>query len=139
MLPSASRQARLIAITLVVIAAILMITVVPFIGFGMANPVAQGQLARIEKFTAEGTPESLVNAALLKLTPWMITFFFPMWSLLSLVAGIVLLVIARDLYNGEKWSRGLALLCLAQALTMQRHPYIIFGPDCCRSNLTPEE
>lgn len=113
MSPATSRNARLIAITFVVIAAILMITVVPFIGFGMANPVAQGQLARIEKFTAEGTPESLVNAALLKLTPWMITFFFPMWSLLSLVAGIVLLVIARDLYNGEKWSRGLALLCLA--------------------------
>ena len=113
MLPATSRNARLIAITIVVIAAILMITVVPFIGFSMANPVAQGQLARIEKFTTEGTPESLTNAALLKLTPWMITFFFPMWSVLSLVAGIVLLVIAKDLYNGEKWSRGLALLCLA--------------------------
>lgn len=113
MLPATSRNARLIAVTIVVIAAILMITVVPFIGFGMANPVAQGQLARIEKFTTEGTPESLTNAALLKLTPWMITFFFPMWSVLSLVAGIALLVIAKDLYNGEKWSRGLALLCLA--------------------------
>ena len=113
MLPATSRNARLIVITLVVIAAILMITVVPFIGFGMANPVAQGQLARIEKFTAEGTPESLTNAALLKVTPWLITFFYPFWSLLSLVGGIALLVIARDLYNGEKWARGLALLCLA--------------------------
>lgn len=113
MLPATPRNKRSIAVAIVVIAAILMITVVPFIGFGMANPVAQGQLARIEKFTAEGTPESLVNAATLKLTPWMITFFFPMWSVLSLVGGIVLLVIAKDLYNGAKWSRGLALLCLA--------------------------
>jgi hypothetical protein len=113
MLPSTSRQARLIVITLVVIAAILMIAVVPFIGFGMANPIAQGQLARVEKFKAEGTPEMAVQAALLELTPWLITFFYPFWSLLSLVAGIALLVIAADLYRGEKWARGLALLCLA--------------------------
>ena len=113
MLPATSRNARSIAVAIVVIAAILMITVVPFTSFGMANPVAHGLLARIEKFTAEGTPESLTNAALLKLTPWMITFFFPMWGVLSLVAGIALLVIAKDIYNGEKWSRGLALLCLA--------------------------
>ena len=106
-------NARLIVVTLVVIAAILMITVVPFIGFGMANPIVQGQQARIEKFTAEGTPESLSNAALLELTVWLVTFFFPFWSVLSLVAGIALLVIAKDLYNGEKWARGLALLCLA--------------------------
>jgi hypothetical protein len=97
----------------VVIAAILMITVVPFIGFGMANPVASGQLARIEKNLALGTPEGNMQAALLKVTPWLITFFYPFWSLLSLIGGITLLVIARDLYNGKKWTRGLALLCLA--------------------------
>ncbi|MEW5827391.1 MAG: hypothetical protein AB1846_00760 [Chloroflexota bacterium] len=113
MLPATSRNNRLIIITLVVIAAILMITVIPFIGFDMANPIAQGQLARIEKFKAEGTPDMAVQAALLELTPWLITFFYPFWSLLSLVAGIALLVIAKDLYNGEKWARGLALLCLA--------------------------
>lgn len=113
MLLSTSRNTRLVVVTIVVIAAILMIAVVPFIGFGMANPVAQGQLARIEKFKAEGTPEMAVQAALLELTPWLITFFYPFWSLLSLVAGIALLVIAKDLYNGEKWARGLALLCLA--------------------------
>jgi hypothetical protein len=100
-------------ITVVVIAAILMITVVPFIGFGMANPVASGQLARIEKNLALGTPEGNMQAALLKVTPWLITFFYPFWSLLSLIGGITLLVIARDLYNGKKWTRGLALLCLA--------------------------
>jgi hypothetical protein len=60
MLLSTSRQIRLAVVTLVVITAILMIAVIPFIGFNMVNPIAQGQLARIAKFTAEGTPESLV-------------------------------------------------------------------------------
>jgi hypothetical protein len=113
MLPATSRNARLIVITLVVIAAILMITVVPFIGFDMSNPIVQGQQARIEKLKAEGTPEMAVQAALLELTVWLVSFFYPFWSVLSLAAGIALLVIAKDLFNGEKWARGLALLCLA--------------------------
>lgn len=113
MSPATPRNSRLIVITLVVIAAILMIAVVPFIGFDMSNPIVQGQQARIEKFKAEGSPEMAVQAALLELTVWLVSFFYPFWSVLSLVAGIVLLVIAKDLYNGEKWARGLALLCLA--------------------------
>lgn len=113
MLLSTSRQIRLAVVTLVVITAILMIAVIPFIGFNMVNPIAQGQLARIAKFTAEGTPESLVQAALIKVTPWLVTFFYPFWSVLSLVGGIALLVIAKDLYSGVKWARGLTLLCLA--------------------------
>lgn len=113
MSPATPRNTRLFILTVVVIAAILMIAVVPFIGFSMASPVAQGQLARIEKNLALGTPEGNMQAALLKVTPWLITFFFPFWSVLSMVGGITLLVIAKDLYNGAKWSRGLALLCLA--------------------------
>lgn len=113
MSPKTSRNARLIVIILVVIAAILMIAVIPFIGFSMVNPIASGQIARMEKNLSLGTPEGAVQAALIKWTPWMISFFFPMWSTLSILAGITLLVIARDLYNGAKWSRGLALLCLA--------------------------
>jgi hypothetical protein len=113
MLPATPRNSRLVVVTLVVIAAILMITVVPFIGFGMSNPIVQGQQARIEKLKADGSPEMAVQAALLELTVWLVSFFYPFWSVLSLVAGIALLVIAKDLYNGEKWTRGLALLCLA--------------------------
>jgi len=113
MLLQTPRNARLAVVSLVVLAAILMIVWVPFIGFDMSNPIAQGQLARIEKFKAEGTPEMAVQAALLELTPWLVSFFYPFWSVFSLAAGIALLVIAKDLYNGEKWARGLALLCLA--------------------------
>ncbi len=109
MLLSTSRQVRLAVVTLVVIAAILMIVVIPFIGFDMVNPIVQAQQARIEKFTAEGNPQ----APLLAYTVWLVSFFFPFWSTMSLIAGIALLVIALPLFRGERWTRGLALLCLA--------------------------
>lgn len=109
MLTTTPRNIRLIVVTLVVIAAILMIAVVPFIGFNMVNPIVKAQQARIEKFTAEGNPQ----APLLAYTVWLVSFFFPFWSTMSLIAGIVLLVIALPLYRGERWTRGLALICLA--------------------------
>ena len=109
MLLSTSRQVRLAVVTLLVIAAILMIAVIPFIGFDMVNPIVKAQQIRIEKFTAEGNPQ----APLLALTVWLVSFFFPFWSTMSFIAGIVLLVIALPFYRGERWTRGLALLCLA--------------------------
>ena len=109
MLLSTPRQVRLAVVILVVIAAILMIAVVPFVGFDMVNPIVKYQQARIEKFTAEGNPQ----APLLALTVWLVSFFYPFWSTLSLIAGIALLVIALPLYRGERWTRGLALLLLA--------------------------
>lgn len=109
MLTTTPRNIRLIVVTLVVIAAILMIAVIPFIGFNMVNPIVKAQQARIEKFTAEGNPQ----APLLAYTVWLVSFFFPFWSTMSLIAGIVLLVIALPLYRGERWTRGLALICLA--------------------------
>ncbi len=109
MLISTPKQARLIVVTLVVIAALLMIAVVPFIGFDMVNPIVKAQQARIEKFTAEGNPQ----APLLTYSVWLVSFFFPFWSTMSLIAGLILLAIALPLYRGERWTRGLALLLLA--------------------------
>ena len=109
MLIQTSRNTRLAVVSLVVLAAILMIAVIPFVGFGMVNPIVEAQQSRIEKFTTEGNPQ----APLLQLTVWLVSFFFPFWSTMSLIAGIVLLVIALPLYRGERWTRGLALLCLA--------------------------
>jgi NADH:ubiquinone oxidoreductase subunit 5 (subunit L)/multisubunit Na+/H+ antiporter MnhA subunit len=83
MLLSTSRQVRLAVVTLVVIAAILMIAVIPFIGFDMVNPIVTAQQARIEKFTAEGNPQ----APLLELTVWLVSFFYPFWSTLSPAGG----------------------------------------------------
>lgn len=104
-----SKQVRQIVVAVVVIAALLMILLVPFIAFNMVNPIVGYQQVRIEKFFADGNP----SAPLLVLTTWLVSFFYPFWGTLSLIAGIVLLVIARALYKGEEWARGLSLLCLA--------------------------
>jgi len=109
MLVKTPKQIRLAIVSLVVLAAILMIVWIPFIGFDMVNPIVTAQQERIVKFTAENNP----SAPLLALTVWLVSFFYPFWSTLTLIAGVVLIVIAIPLYKGEKWTRGLALLCLA--------------------------
>lgn len=104
-----SKQVRQIVTAVVVIAALLMILVVPFIAFDMVNPIVGYQQARIEKFFAEGNP----SAPLLVLTTWLVSFFYPFWGTMSVIAGLALLIIALPLYKGEGWARGLSLLCLA--------------------------
>lgn len=104
-----SEQVRKIVIGIVIIAALLMIVVVPFVAFDLVNPIVNYQQARIAQFTAEGNP----SAPLLTLTTWLVSFFFPFWGTLSVLAGLALLVIARPLYQGETWARGAALLCLS--------------------------
>lgn len=104
-----SEQTRKTITAVVVIAALLMILVVPFVAFDMVNPIVNYQEARIEQFMAEGDP----SAPLLTLTTWLVSFFYPFWGTLSVIAGLALLVIALPLYRGESWARGLALLCLA--------------------------
>jgi len=93
----------------VLIAAVLMIFVVPFLSFEMVNPIVTAQQARIAKFEAEGNPQ----APLLKLTVWLVSFFYPFWGTLSVIAGIVLIVIAKALSRDEGWARGLAMIMLA--------------------------
>lgn len=109
MLQKTSPSTRKIVVGVVVIAAILMIVVVPFIAFKMVNPILGYQLERIEQFKADDD----VRWHLLTLTTWLVSFFYPFWGTLSVLGGIALLVIAKALYDGKEWSRGLALLCLA--------------------------
>lgn len=104
-----SKQVRQIVTAVVVIAALLMILVVPFIAFDMVNPIVGYQQVRIEKFFAEGNP----SAPLLVLTTWLVSFFYPFWGTMSVIGGLALLIIALPLYKGESWARGLSLLCLA--------------------------
>ena len=96
-------------IWIVLIAAILMIAFVPFSSFNMVNPILDLQLERIEQFKADGN----AKWHLLTLTTWLVSFFFPFWGTLSVLAGIALLIVAKPLYNGELWARGLALFCLS--------------------------
>ncbi len=109
MLQSTSRNTRYIVVGIVLVAAILMISLVPFIAFDMVNPIVKYQQERIAQFTADGNPQ----APLLTLTTWLVSFFYPFWGTLSAAAGLALLVIAVPLFKGEAWARGLALLCLA--------------------------
>ena len=96
-------------IWIVLIAAILMIAFVPFSAFNMVNPILDLQLERIEQFKADGN----AKWHLLTLTTWLVSFFFPFWGTMSVLAGIALLIIAKPLYNGEAWARGAALLALS--------------------------
>lgn len=103
-----SKQVRTAVIVVIVLAAFLMILVVPFIAFDVVNPIVTYQQARIVKLMAEGDP----SAPLLTLTTWLVSFFFPFWGTMPVIAGLTLLVIVWPLYRGESWARGLALLCL---------------------------
>ncbi len=96
-------------IWIVLIAAILMIAFVPFSAFNMVNPILDLQLERIEQFKADGN----AKWHLLTLTTWLVSFFFPFWGTLSVLAGTALLFVVKPLYNGETWARGLALFCLS--------------------------
>lgn len=105
----AKSQTKTVVLVLIIIAAVLMIAVVPFISFDMVNPIVTRQIERIDTFTAEGNP----SAPLLTLTTWLVSFFYPFWGTMSFVGGVVLLVIAKAFYEGKPWTRGLVLLCLA--------------------------
>jgi hypothetical protein len=98
-----------IVIGLVLLAALLMVVYVPFVAFDMVNPIVGYQIQRIEQFKADGN----VKWHLLTLTTWLVSFFYPFWGTLSVVAGVTLFAIAKALYDGKVWARGLALLCLA--------------------------
>lgn len=109
MLERTSRQTKLIVVGVVVIAALLMIALVPFMSFNMVNPIVGYQQERIAQFQAEENPQW----PLLTLTTWLVSFFYPFWGTMSVIAGLALLVIVFPLLNGKPWARGLALLCLA--------------------------
>jgi hypothetical protein len=108
-----SRQVRLIVTVIVAIAALLMIVVVPLVTAGMVDPIVQGQLERVAKFKAQGTPEGNTQAALLGPAMWLVSFFFPFWATLTFAAGVALLVVLKKFYAGAPWTRGFVLLMLA--------------------------
>jgi hypothetical protein len=109
MLEQTSRQVRQVVIGVILVAALLMIVWVPFIAFDMVNPIVTYQQERIAQFIAEGNPQ----APLFTLTTWLVSFFYPFWGTMSVIAGFALFVIAKPLFDGKAWARGLALLCLA--------------------------
>lgn len=104
-----SKNTRMIVLIVVLIAALLMIAVLPFTVPAALDLIQVEQGKRIDKFYAEGNP----NASLISTTQKLVGFFFPLWTALTMFAGMVILVIAKAFYNGQKWARSLILLCLA--------------------------
>lgn len=104
-----TRTTRFIVIAIVLIAAILMIAVLPFTVPDALDKIQVEQGKRIEKFYAEGNPQ----APLISATQWLVGFFFPFWTALTIIAGIMLFFLVKPLFNGQKWSKALTLVCLS--------------------------
>lgn len=106
---SVSPQTRKVVVALVILAALFMLVVEPFIVDYMLDKIHPNQVARYETMKAEGDPK----APLLAPAPWLVSVFFPFWMSIAMFAGIVLLLIAKALYNGAVWAKQVSLVCLA--------------------------
>ena len=84
---------------LAALAGLLSIIVVPNLGMQVANMVT---------FRANMVMEMLSRPELIA-APKLVTFWYPFWSGLSVVAGVVLLLAVLPLAKGEKWARSMAL------------------------------
>lgn len=104
-----SKQTRLIVVSIVLIAAVLMIAVLPFTVPDTLNKIQVKQQERVDQYYAEGNPQAPLIASTMELVGWA----FPLWMSLTIIAGIILLFIAKPFYNGERWAKALTLLCLA--------------------------
>jgi len=118
MTPDTPKRTRLVICAIVAIAAILMITVVPLVTNSMLNPIMKAQIERTAKFEKTNKmikfPDGMVpHAPFIAKTPWLCSFFYPFWTVLTFVGGFVLLTLLRPLYRGEPWVRGPVLTALA--------------------------
>jgi len=104
-----SRNVRLVVVSIVVLAAILMVAVLPFTIPDTLDKIQHAQQVRYDKFLAEGNPQAPLIQPTMALTGWT----FPLYMSISMFAGIMLLFIAKPLFNGERWAKALTLVCLS--------------------------
>ncbi|MEA3351392.1 MAG: hypothetical protein U9Q82_12280 [Chloroflexota bacterium] len=113
MLSETPKKTRLVITYVMVIAALITIFAEPLIVKQVLPPIIEGQQARYEKKSASDDPQDKFLAEIIKDTPYLVGFFYPLWMGLGVVASIVVLVIARAYYRGEQWARAVALFCFA--------------------------
>ncbi len=118
MSPDTPKQTRLVVCAIVAIAAILMIAVLPFVTDAVLNPIMKAQLERTAKFEKMNKlvkfPDGMIpHAPLIAKTPWLVSFFYPFWTVMAFVGGFGILVLLPAMYRGESWVRGPALTALA--------------------------
>jgi hypothetical protein len=113
MLSETPKKTRLVITIVMVVAALATIFAEPLLVKQILPPIIKGQQARYEKMSASDNQEDLTKAELIKDTPFLVSFFYPFWMALGVFGCIVVLVIAKQYYEGHQWARGLALLCFA--------------------------
>lgn len=93
---------KVMAIT-AVIAGLYCIAAIPKIAMNAQGVI----LLNVYKFVEEAGNPALMAA------PKMVTFWYPFWSVLTMVAGIILILLAGSIYRNEYWARPIALGLLA--------------------------
>jgi len=113
---------RLILAVIALLAAILLMTWVPTSVISAMDATLKGAAAKI----------AATNNPLFAPAPLLITFFFPFWGALCVVAGATLLVLAYPIYRGDGWARPAALgLLTIPSITgaYMTGPIMAFAPD----------
>ena len=105
-----SDKVRLTATIVLVVFAFVTIIATPLIVKTILPVVIDGQLAKYEKMSTSDDPEMLKKAPLIIDTPYLVSFFYPLWMALAMFGGVTALVIAKPFKRGEVWAKGVALL-----------------------------
>lgn len=113
MLPETPQKTRLVITIVMVVAAVLTLFLEPLMVKQVLPQVIAGQQARFEKASASDDPATQLQAKLIEDTPYLVSLFYPIWMGLGVVGSMVVLVISKAYYRGEKWARGVALLCFS--------------------------
>lgn len=113
MLLETPKKTRLVIAYIMVVMALITIFAEPLVVKQILPPIIEGQQARYEKMVVSENAEDVVKAEMIKDTPFLVSFFYPFWMGLGVFGCIVVLVIAKDYYEGKEWARGVALLCFS--------------------------
>lgn len=103
MIQQVTQKDRLTMAIIAVIAGILCFTLLPYLAVQAMDAVLKGAAIKIP---ASGNP-------LLATAPRIVITFFPVWTGLSVAAGLALLLVARAIHQGESWARPAAIGLLA--------------------------
>lgn len=86
-----------------IIAGLLCIAVIPKIAMNAQAVI----LLNVYNFVEQAGNPALMAA------PKMVTFWYPFWSVMTMIAGTILLLLAAPIYRNEYWARPIALGLLA--------------------------
>lgn len=110
-----SDKVRLTATIVLVIFAFVTIIATPLIVKMILPEIIDGQLVKYDKMSTSDDPELVKKAPLIIDTPYLVSFFYPLWMALAMFGGVVSLVIAKPFNRGEVWSKGVALLATSMS------------------------